>query len=100
MLRDSRAIVHITEGPFSADIPSAGMNLPELRPSAALVLTVRHNAMYPRESRCLLYVSFSLAPRDCHACRTIAYCKYYDHVGLRDHDRLALAAWEDDGGRT
>jgi len=60
---------------------------------------VRHNATFSREGRCLLFACYSPSLRDCHACRTIAWCKYYDHSGVRDHDRLALVRWDDDGGQ-
>jgi hypothetical protein len=60
---------------------------------------VRNNATFSREGRCLLFARYSQTLRDCHACRTIAWCKYYDHFGVRDHDRLALAHWDDDGGQ-
>jgi hypothetical protein len=59
---------------------------------------VRHNAEFAREGRCLLFADYSRSLRDCHACRTIAWCNYYDHLGVRQPDRLALARWEDDGG--
>jgi len=59
---------------------------------------VRHNDMFAREGRCLLFARHSPSPRDCHACRTIAWCEFYDRSGLRQADRLAHARWEDDGG--
>jgi hypothetical protein len=59
---------------------------------------VCHNAVFPRDGRCLLFAAWSPSLRNCHACRTIAWCKYYDHSGERQHDRLAVARWEDDGG--
>ena len=60
---------------------------------------VRHNETFAKEGRCLLFASYSQLPRHCHACRTIAWCKYYDHLGVRQHDRLALERWENDGGQ-
>ena len=59
---------------------------------------VRHNAMFARESRCLLFAGYSPSLRNCGACRTIAWCPYYDHLGVRQPDCLALARWDDDGG--
>lgn len=76
--------MYLDEIPRTRDLPRPG----------------RHNAVYAREGRCLVFASFSPALRDCHACRAIAYCKYYDHAGSRELDRHALAAWEDDGGKT
>ncbi len=60
---------------------------------------MRHNVSFPREGRCLLFADYSETLRDCHACQTIAWCKYYDHTELRLQDRLALAMWDDDGGQ-
>lgn len=71
------------------------------RSAAGDLWLVRHNETFAREGRCLLFASYSQSLRNCHACRTIAWCKYYDHdhSGARQHDRLALARWEDDGGQ-
>ena len=60
---------------------------------------VRHNATFASEGRCLLFASYSQLLRNCNACRTIAWCKYYDVSGVRQQDLLALVRWEDDGGR-
>ena len=60
---------------------------------------VSQNATFAREGRCLLFASYSQSLRNCHACRTIAWCKYYDRSDVRQHDRLALARWDDDGGQ-
>jgi hypothetical protein len=54
--------------------------------------------MFAREGRCLAFATYSHSLRDCHTCRTIAWCEFYDHAGVREPDRLALARWEDDGG--
>ncbi|MBZ5726739.1 MAG: hypothetical protein LAP87_17300 [Acidobacteriia bacterium] len=61
---------------------------------------VRANPAFPREGRCLLFAPYSHSLRDCGACRTIVWCQYYDHSGVRQHDRLALDRWDDDGGLT
>ncbi len=60
---------------------------------------VRPNDMFAREGRCLLFASLSPSLRDCRACRTVAWCEFYDREGVRRHDRLSLATWDDDGGR-
>ena len=59
----------------------------------------RHNHTFAREGRCLLFASLSPSLRDCHACRTVAWCEFYDRAGVRPLDRLAIATWEDDGGQ-
>ena len=58
----------------------------------------RHNDAFARDSRCLLFATYSHSLRDCRACRTIAWCKYYDDLGVRQPDLLALERWEDEGG--
>jgi hypothetical protein len=60
---------------------------------------VRDNEMFARDGRCLLFASYSQSLRDCQGCRIISWCKYYDHAGLREYDRLLLAKWEDEGGQ-
>jgi len=60
---------------------------------------IPHNATFVREGRCLLFAEYALSLRDCRGCRTIVWCRHYDRAGARDADRLALARWEDDGGR-
>ena len=57
------------------------------------------NSIFPREGRCLLFAEFSQTLRDCRGCRTITWCRYYDRHGSRAPERMALARWEDDGGR-
>jgi hypothetical protein len=78
------------------------MSLPEdssaPRPAAADCWRVRHNDLFPREARCLLFAQHSQSLRDCQACRTIAWCEFYDRAGVRQPDRPALEQWEDDGG--
>jgi len=59
---------------------------------------VRPNDAFARDARCLLFAGYSQSHRDCQGCRTIAWCKYYDHFGTRLLDRLAFERWEDDGG--
>lgn len=77
------------------------MSLPEdstaPRPALPNWWRVLHNDMFAREGRCLLFALHSPSLRDCRACRTIAWCEFYDRAGVRQHDRLALAKWEDDG---
>lgn len=53
-----------------------------------------HNNTFPRSGRCLLFVKYSRTPRDCHACRTIAWCKHYDHAGMREFHGMEEARWE------
>jgi len=60
---------------------------------------IPHNATFARQGRCLLFAECSPSLQDCRGCRTIAWCRYYDRAGLREPERLALARWEDDGGR-
>jgi hypothetical protein len=60
---------------------------------------IRHNATFARESRCLLFAEYSQSLRDCTGCRSIAWCPYYDRSAVREPEQLALARWEDDGGR-
>jgi len=60
---------------------------------------VRDNSTYAREGRCLLFASYSRSLRDCDACRTIAWCQYYDSSGIRQFDQVSLARWADDGGK-
>jgi hypothetical protein len=60
---------------------------------------LRHNDTFARQGRCLLFAEYSQSLRDCRACRTIAWCRYYDRTAVRAPERLALARWEDDGGR-
>ena len=49
---------------------------------------------FPRRGRCLLFSSYSLTPRDCGACRTIALCPYYDAAGVGEIIRLDIARWD------
>ena len=60
--------------------------------------TADRNTIFAREGHCLRFASVSQSLRDCTACRTIAWCNYYDRAGVREIDRLALGRWEDDGG--
>jgi len=60
---------------------------------------VCNNEMFAKEGRCLVLAPYSQSLRNCHGCRTIFWCKYYDHTGLRQYDRLLLARWEDEGGQ-
>ena len=62
-------------------------------------MQITNNAVFVREGRCLLFALYSQSLRDCTGCRTIAWCPYYDRTGVREAQRLALACWEDDGGR-
>lgn len=59
-----------------------------------------NNAMFPLEGRCLMFAEYSDALRDCHCCRTVAYCRRYDHAGTRQQDVVALVRWENEGGAT
>lgn len=60
---------------------------------------VRNNIAFPREGRCLFFAAYSSSLRHCHACRTIAWCRFYDHAATRQFDLTALGQWEDDGGQ-
>jgi hypothetical protein len=55
---------------------------------------VPSNNSFPREGRCLLFAKYSLSPRDCGGCRTIAWCTYYDHFGSVEFAGLEMARWE------
>lgn len=61
-------------------------------------MPVPHNTSFAREGRCLLFAERTPSLRNCRACRTIAWCKYYDHTGTREFERVAASRWEDDGG--
>jgi hypothetical protein len=52
-----------------------------------------HNDTFARPGRCLLFVQYSRSPRDCGACRTIAWCKYYDHAGMREFEEREMVRW-------
>jgi len=53
------------------------------------------NRDFPRELRCLIYLEVQPgAVRDCIACRTIQWCRYYD----RSYKYHEIDRWEDDGG--
>jgi len=67
------------------------------RPDGKVELeTLPHNDEFEREGRCLLFAKYSPSPRDCGGCRTIAWCKYYDHAGVRAFERLEIARWEEE----
>ena len=52
------------------------------------------NDEFRRAGRCLLFAKYSRSPRDCRACRTIAWCKHYDRAGMWEFERLEMTRWE------
>jgi hypothetical protein len=60
--------------------------------------SVPSNSSFTKAGRCLLFAEYSKSSRDCYACRTIYWCKFYDRLGLRVAVPMDLARWEDDGG--
>jgi hypothetical protein len=75
-------------------LPGIGAK-PVRRWAAKLEEMVLDNDTFPRQGRCLLFAEYSATAKDCHACRSIAWCKYYDHAGVGEILRLDITRWEE-----